>query len=34
MVGLLCMGVCGVMELEGGDVGRNVCCMCLKVTLL
>ena len=34
MVALLCIGVCGVMELEVGDVGCNVCCMCLKVTLL
>ena len=28
---LLCMGVCGVKGLEGGDVGTSVCCMCLKL---
>ena len=31
MFALLCMGVCGVRGLEGGDVGTSVCCMGLKL---
>ena len=31
MFALLCMGVCGVRELEGRDVRSSVCCMCLKL---
>ena len=31
MFALLCMGVCGVRGLEGGDVRTSVCCMGLKL---